>query len=81
MDLYPAQRAFAEHCGLSFMMGSDFPRHEAPRAFGVYEEEKETNRRVTFVIDKAGVIRHVIDDPQDMERHSRESLEVIQSWG
>ena len=80
MDLYPAQRAFAEHCNVTFMMGTDYPRQEVPTAFGVYNEERATNRRVTFVIDKAGIIRHVIEDSQDMERHSRESLEVIQGW-
>ena len=81
MDLFPAQNAFAAHCGINFMMGADFPNHEAPRAFGVYDEERETNRRVTFIIDKSGVIRHVIDDPRDMERHSQESLNINQSWG
>lgn len=62
------------------MLAADFPRHEAPRAFGVYDEERESDRRVTFVIDKEGVVRHVIDDPRDMERHSNEALEVIKSW-
>ena len=33
--------------------------------------------RVTYVIDKDGVLRHVIDDPGDMERHANEALEVI----
>jgi len=62
-------------------MGGDYPRHTPSRAFGVYDEERETDRRVTFVIDKEGVVRHVIDEPRDMMRHSREALEVIKSWG
>ncbi len=78
--MYPAQRAFAEHCGLNYMMVASFPRHEAPKAFGVYNEERGTYRRVTFIIDKEGVVRHIIDDSQDMERHSKESLEIIQGW-
>ena len=81
MDLYPAQRAFADHCGIAFMMGTSYPGQEIPKAFGVFNEERSTNQRVTFVIDKEGVIRHVIDDSQDMERHSKESLEVIRGWG
>ena len=54
-DLYPAQRAFAEHCGVEFRMGSDFPGHQATKAFKVYDEQRETNRRVTYVIDKSGI--------------------------
>jgi len=50
------------------------------RAFGVYDEERGSDRRVTFVIDKKGTIRHVIDDPRDMERHSQESLDTIRGW-
>lgn len=61
-------------------MGAGSPQHQVPKAFGVYDEDRETDRRVTFVIDKAGIIRHVIDDPREMERHSQESLDVIQSW-
>ena len=62
------------------MMASSVPRLALPMAFGVYDEEREQDRRVTFVIDKTGTIRHVIDDRQDMERHSRESLEIIGAW-
>lgn len=38
------------------------------------------DRRVTLLIDKEGIIRHVIDEPRDMERHSQEALEIIRSW-
>ena len=62
------------------MMAAGVPKQEMARAFGVYNEERGSDQRVTFIIDKAGIIRHVIDDPRDMERHSKESLEVIQSW-
>jgi alkyl hydroperoxide reductase subunit AhpC len=62
-------------------MHSDFPQHAAPKAFGIYDERRESNRRFTFLIDKEGVIRNVIDDTEDMDRHSRETLEIIASWG
>ena len=58
-------------------MGSDFPGHQATKAFNVYDEQRETNRRVTYVIDKLGIIRHVVDDASDMVRHSEESLQVV----
>lgn len=47
------------------------------KAFGVFNAERLANSRITFVIDKQGIIRHVIDDPRDMERHGNESLEAI----
>ena len=34
-------------------------------------------RRVTYVIDKEGILRHIIDDPGDMERHANEALEAV----
>jgi mycoredoxin-dependent peroxiredoxin len=79
-DLYFAQKAFADHCGVTFPVAAGVPLHEMARAFGVYDDERGSDRRVTFVIDKQGIIRHVIDDPRDMARHSQESLDVIKSW-
>ena len=80
-DKYPSQKAFADHCGVTYVVAADFPLHEAAQAFGVFNEERRSDQRVTFVIDKEGMVRHVIDEAQDMLRHSRESLEVIQGWG
>ncbi len=78
VDLAPTQGAFARHCGLSYKLVSGFPRHEAARTLGVFDEERGITRRVTFVVDSSGVLRHVIDDPGDMERHAREALEAVQ---
>ena len=79
-DAAPPQKAFADHCGLQFPLWSDFPKYATTKAFGTFNEERVTNSRVTFVIDKQGVIRHVIEDSQDMERHAKESLEVIKKF-
>lgn len=79
--MYPAQKAFADHCELTYAVGAAYPKQAASRAFGVYDEDRETDRRVTFVIDKAGMIRHVIDEPREMERHSKEALEAVKSLG
>ena len=61
-------------------MVSDFPKFEASRAFGVFNEETIGVSRVTFVIDKEGVVRHVIQDAQSMEQHAEESLEAIKNF-
>jgi len=56
---------------------ADFPTFAGAKAFGVFNEERLANSRVTFVIDKQGVVRHVIEDSQDMERHATESLDAL----
>ena len=58
-------------------MVSDFPKFEASRAFGVFNEETIGVSRITFVIDKEGVVRHIVQDAQSMEQHAEESLEAI----
>jgi peroxiredoxin len=60
-------------------MGAGAPIHQMARAFGVYDEKRGSYKRVTFIIGTDGYIQHVIDDSSDMERHSREALEFIQS--
>ena len=73
----PTQKAFAEHCGVTFKTVSGFPTHEGAKALGAFNEERSVARRISYVIDKEGILRHIIDEPQDMERHARESLEII----
>ncbi|MBI4199601.1 MAG: redoxin domain-containing protein [Chloroflexi bacterium] len=76
-DAAPPQKAFADHCGVTFLVVADFPTFAAARAFGVFNEDRLADSRVTFVIDRHGVVRHVIEDAQNMERHATESLEVL----
>ncbi|MCY4576065.1 MAG: redoxin domain-containing protein [Chloroflexi bacterium] len=77
VDLIPSQAAFAKHCGLSYRLVSGYPNHESAKALGAWNEERSMIRRITYVIDKEGVLRHVIDDPGDMERHANEALEAV----
>ena len=76
-DAVAPQKAFADHCGLTFNLVSDHPTVHMAKAFGVYDPERMVDARVAFVIDKRGVVRHVIEERQDMERFGRESLEVV----
>ena len=77
VDLIPSQAAFAQHCGLSYRLVSGYPNHEAAKTLGAWNEERSMIRRVTYVIDKEGILRHIIDDPGDMERHANEALEAV----
>ncbi len=71
------QVGFASHCGLKFPLLADTQKQEAARAFGVYNEGYQSNDRVTFVIDRSGLIRHVTADEDDMHRHATDSLEAL----
>ncbi len=58
-------------------MISDFPRNEVTQAYGTFVEGREVSRRVTFVVDKEGVIRAEIVSDQDMSKHSEDALAAV----
>ena len=53
-----ANKAFREQLALEFPVLSD-SRREVSRRYGVLNEESGFARRTTFVIDAAGVVRHI----------------------
>jgi peroxiredoxin len=77
VDPWPAANAFAESLGATFPLLGDWPLNKVSHAYDVYNEERYISNRVTFVIDEARVIRAVIDDPRDMERHSQDALAAL----
>ena len=77
VDPFPTQGVFAKQLELTFPLVSDWPRYAAARAYDVWREERNLPARVTYVIDKDGVIRGVIDSERDMEVHSREALRIV----
>ena len=78
-DTQWTQGAFAEKMGLQFKLVSDWPKFRTSKAFGVYPEDRGWNDRVTYVIDRDGVIRFALHDDNDMIRHSREALEAARA--
>ena len=74
-----AAAAFAEKLGLDFPMLGDWPKYEASRLYGAYDEERMRDNRQTFIIDRRGTVRALIDDARDFARHSREALEHVQA--
>jgi peroxiredoxin Q/BCP len=66
---------FAAHHGLPFLLLSD-PTGEVHRLFGVSSRLGLADR-VTYVIDRAGVVRHVFDSKVRMRAHVDRSLEVV----
>ena len=77
VDTYAAAEAYRQQLACDFPILGDWPFNRAGQAYDVYNPERYTHRRTTFVLDKDHVVRHIIDDPRDFERHATESLEVV----
>ena len=72
-----ALRAFADADGLNFPLLSDFwPHGEVCRAYDVFNEEKGSARRSSYVVDKQGLLRwsvhHANPDVRDLDEHLRQ---------
>jgi peroxiredoxin Q/BCP len=69
--------SFAERHGLPFPLVSD-RKAEIAAAFGVARLGGWLpTKRVTFVIDKAGIVRRVIRSELDVDRHIDEALAAL----
>ncbi len=77
IDPFPSQGAFAKSLDLPFPLLSDWPRYAACKAYDVWRENLNLAARVTYVIDKEGVIRGVIESETDMDVHSRDALRIV----
>ena len=53
-----ANKAFREQTGVDFPILSD-SKKEYARTLGILNEESGTARRVTFVVDADGIVRHI----------------------
>lgn len=67
---------FGGRHGITYPLLSDRGRAVA-RAFGVPQRLGLLPARMTFVIDRDGIIRHVTHAELDAERHVREALEAL----
>lgn len=78
VDTFMSLGVFGHSIDLNFPLLSDFPDHKATKAYGTYDPATGTSRRVTYVVDKAGVIRAEIVSDDDMHRHAQEAVGVVQ---
>jgi peroxiredoxin len=74
VDSVWANKAFREQLGIDFPVLSD-TRREVSRKFGVYDENNDIARRTTFIVDTAGVVRHV-DQQRDAVAHADGAIGV-----
>ena len=75
-DPVETQRRFAQRYQLPFRLLSD-PDGTAARAFGLTKWLGLLNDRVTFVIDRTGIIRAVVQGRFRSEHHVQEALENL----
>ena len=71
-----SHEAFKAKHRLPFTLLSD-PGGAAAKAFGVKKTFGVIAGRVTFVIDRAGVIRHKFDSLVRVHKHVEDALEVV----
>jgi thioredoxin-dependent peroxiredoxin len=74
-DPLSKQEEFTKKEGLTFPLFAD-PELKATQAFGVLVPERKAAKRVTFVIDKQGVIRKVYTEVKP-DKHPQEVLEFV----
>jgi peroxiredoxin Q/BCP len=77
-DSGPSHRRFADRHGLPFLLLSDpdgavRARYGVPRTFGLLPG------RVTFVIDREGIVRHAFSSQFRPSRHVDEALGILRS--
>jgi len=78
VDTFMSLGVFAHSIDLNFPLLSDFPEHNATKAYGTYDPATGTSRRITYVVDKQGIIRAEIISDEDMHRHAQDALAAVQ---
>ena len=75
-DSASRHQRFAEEHGLPFLLVSDRDGN-ARRVFGVPKTMGVFPGRVTYVIDREGIVRHVFSSQFAADRHVQEALDVV----
>ena len=72
-----SHKSFATHHGLPFLLLSD-EKNEVRKLYGVSATMGIIPGRVTFIIDKKGVVRHIFSSQFQPEKHVKEALKVLE---
>ncbi|MBO0685853.1 MAG: peroxiredoxin [Candidatus Dormibacteraeota bacterium] len=75
-DSADSHKGFAEHHGLPFLLLSD-QGGRLRKQYGVPSTLGILPGRVTYVIDRDHVVRHVFSSQLDAQRHVREALGIL----
>jgi len=71
-----SHKSFASHYGLPFILLSD-EGNKVRKLYGVPASIGIIPGRVTYIIDKKGVVQHIFNSQYQPEKHVKEALEVL----
>jgi peroxiredoxin Q/BCP len=71
-----SHKSFATHHGLPFILLSD-EKNEVRQLYGATSTMGIIPGRVTFIIDKKGIVRHIFSSQFQPEKHIEEALKVL----
>ena len=77
VDDLESHKRFLEKENLSFRLVADID-FSISKAFGVFDKERQSSRRVTFIIDKNGIIRHIFSKV-DVSAHAEEVVVALKA--
>ena len=75
-DTLESHKSFATHHGLPFLLLSD-EKGEVRKLYGVPSSMGILPGRVTYIIDKKGVVRHIFNSQLQPEKHIEEALKIL----
>jgi peroxiredoxin Q/BCP len=75
-DTLESHKSFATHHGLPFLLLSD-EDGKVRKLYGVPSTMGIIPGRVTYIIDKQGVVRHIFNSQFQPEKHIEEALKVL----
>jgi peroxiredoxin Q/BCP len=71
-----SHKSFATHYGLPFILLSD-EKNVVRKLYGVPSSMGILPGRVTYIIDKKGVVRHIFNSQLQPEKHIEEALRIL----
>ena len=77
-DSITSHQSFAEKYQLPFQLLSD-PNQKLRKLYGVTKTLGLFPGRVTFIIDKTGIIRHLFDSQLQATRHVEEAVQILRN--
>ena len=75
-DSLESHKSFATHHGLPFILLSD-EDNKVRELYGVSSTMGIIPGRVTYIIDKKGVVRHIFSSQFQPEKHIEEALKIL----
>ena len=77
-DSVPSHRDFASKCNLPFTLLSDFGG-KVRKLYGVPSSMGFIPGRVTYIIDRKGIVRHIFSSQLNPEKHIEEAVRALKA--